>query len=58
VTGSAKRGFIADPSNTYLETHNLTCEFGTALKLALNILLIWQNYLVYYKSVSLKPEEI
>ena len=33
MTGSAKKGFIADPKNTYLETHNLTWEFGTALKL-------------------------
>ena len=37
VTSSAKRGLIADPSSTYLETCNLTCEFGTALKLGPNI---------------------
>ena len=33
VIGSTKKGLIADPNNTYLETHNLTWEFGTALKL-------------------------
>ena len=37
VTGSAKRGLIADPNSTYLENCNLTCEFGTALKLGPNI---------------------
>jgi len=37
VTGSAKRGLIADPNSTYLETHNLTCEFVTTLKLGRNI---------------------
>ena len=37
VTGSAKRGLIADPNCTLLETHNLTCEFGTDLKLGPNI---------------------
>ena len=33
VTGSAKKGLIADPNNTYLEACNLTWEFDTALKL-------------------------
>ena len=33
VTGSAKRGLIADPNRTYLESHNLTCEFSTTLVL-------------------------
>jgi len=33
VTGSAKKGLIADPNDTYLEICNLTWEFGTALKL-------------------------
>jgi len=32
MTGSAKKGLIADPNNTYLETSNMTWEFGTALK--------------------------
>ena len=31
VIGSAKRGLIVDPNSTYLETHNLTCEFGTTV---------------------------
>ena len=35
VTGSAKRGLIADPNCTYLDSHNLTCE----LKLR-----IWKSY--------------
>jgi len=34
VTGFAKRGLIADPN---LESLNLTCEFGTTLKLGSNI---------------------
>ena len=33
VTGSAKKGLIADSNSTYLETHNLTWEYVTALKL-------------------------
>ena len=37
VTGSAKRGLIADPNSTYLKARNLTCEFSTALKLGSNI---------------------
>ena len=37
VTGSAKRGLIAGPNSTYLETHNLTYEIGTASKLGPNI---------------------
>ena len=40
VTGSAKRGLIADPNSTHLESHNLTCEFGTTLKLDPNIPLL------------------
>ena len=36
VTGSAKRGY---PGSTYLETRNLTCEFGTTLKLSPYVLL-------------------
>ena len=35
--GFAKRGLIADPNSTYLESRNLTCEFGTTLKLGPNI---------------------
>ena len=31
-----EKGHIADPSCTCLETHNLTCEFGTDLKLGPN----------------------
>jgi len=27
VTDSVKMGLIADPNCTYLESHNLTCEF-------------------------------
>ena len=37
VTGSAKRGVIADPNHTHLECHILTCEFSTTLKLGPNI---------------------
>ena len=37
VTDSPKRGIIADPNSTYLECHNLTCEFATTLKLGPNI---------------------
>ena len=40
VTGSAKRGLIADPNQTHLESHNLTCEFSTTLKLGPNILKV------------------
>ena len=36
----AKRGLIADPNHTYLESHNLTCEFSTTLKLGPNIPII------------------
>ena len=39
VTGSAKRGLIADPNCTYLEPHNLPCEYGTTLKLGPTITL-------------------
>ena len=46
VTGSAKRGLIADPNLTYLETRNLTCEFGTTLKLCLNVPLAYHYCLV------------
>ena len=42
VTGSAKRGLIADPNSTYLKSHNLTCEFGTTLKLGPNIPLTYR----------------
>ena len=37
VTGSTKRGLIADTNSTYLESCNLTYEFGTALKLGPNV---------------------
>jgi len=37
VTGSAKRGLIADPHCTYLESHNLICEFSATLKFGPNI---------------------
>jgi len=37
LTGSAKRGLIADPNGTYLEILNFTCESGTTLKLGPNI---------------------
>ena len=33
VTSSAKRGLIADSKRTYLETYNLTCEYGTTVKI-------------------------
>ena len=46
VTGFAKRGLIADPNSTYLETHDLTCEFGTTLKLGPNVSLTYHYYLV------------
>ena len=36
VTGSAKKGLIADPNRTHLEFLNLTCEFSTTLKLSPN----------------------
>ena len=39
MTGSAKRGLITDHYNAYLETHDMTYEFGTTLKLGLNITL-------------------
>ena len=32
-------GLIADSNNTYLETHNLPCEFGVTLKLGPDITL-------------------
>ena len=41
VTNSAKRDLIADPNSTHLESHNLTCEFGTTLKLGPNIPLAY-----------------
>jgi len=41
VTGSAKQGLITDPNSTYLENRNLTCEFGTALKLGPSIVLLF-----------------
>ena len=37
VTGSAKRGPIADPNCTHLKSLNLTCEISTTLKLGPNI---------------------
>ena len=40
VIGSVKRSLIADPNSTYLETHNLTYEFNTTLKLGPNIVLL------------------
>jgi len=45
VTGSAKRGLIADPNSTCLECHNLTCDFATTLKLGPN------NTLTYHYCV-------
>ena len=46
VTGSAKRDLIADPNHTHLESHNLTCEFSTTLKLGPNIPLTFHYCLV------------
>jgi len=40
VTGSGKRGLIADSNSTHLETRNLTCEFGATLKLGPKIPLL------------------
>ena len=39
VTGSAKRGLIADPNCTYLEPCNLPCKYGTTLKLGCTLKL-------------------
>ena len=38
-----KRGLIANPISTYLVIRTLPCEFGTTLKLGLNIalLIVW-----------------
>ena len=36
-----KSGLIADPNSTYLETCNLTCEYGNNLKLGPNIQLLY-----------------
>jgi len=49
VTSSAKRGLIADPNCTYLETRNLTCERET-----------WSLTYValLFEDDSLKPEEL
>ena len=41
VTGTAKRGLIADPNCTYLKFNNLTCEFSTTLKFGPNISLTY-----------------
>ena len=49
MTGSAKRGLIADPNSTYLETRNLTCEFGKTLILGSNA-FIWCNMKVIRSS--------
>ena len=47
VSGSVKRGLIADPNCIYyLETHNLTCKFGTTLKLGHKVPLTYHNNLV------------
>ena len=48
MTGSAKRDLKADPNCIYLETHNLTCEFGTTLKLGPKVPLKYHNNLVKY----------
>jgi len=55
VTGSAKKGLIADPNHTHLESHKLTCKFSTTLKLGPNIpRLVFSNM----KVIALKFEEI
>ena len=57
MTGSAKRGLIADTNSAYLETHNLTYEFGATLKLcdiAIVPPMVWCNI----KVIAWKPEEI
>ena len=46
VTGSVKRGLIADPSCTYLESHNLTSEFSTILKFGPDVPLTYHYCLV------------
>ena len=46
VTGSVKRGLIADPNCIYLETQNSTCECGTTLKLGPKVPLSHHNNLV------------
>ena len=45
---------MADPNSTYLETRNLTCEFGTTLKLGPDIPVTQHYYLVKYGGDSLK----
>ena len=54
MTGSAKRGLIADPNNTYLETRNLTCEYDTTLKLGPIIALAYHYCVVQYEDDSIK----
>ena len=46
VTCSVKRGLIADPNSTYLETRNLTCEYFTTLKLGPIIALAYHYCVV------------
>ena len=53
MTGSAKRGLIADPNLTYLEACNLTCEFDNTLKLCLNVPLAYNYCLVQYEGDGL-----
>ena len=54
VTSSAKRGLIADPNSTYLESHNLTCELCTTLKLGSITFLTYHYCVVKYEGDSLK----
>ena len=54
VTGSAKRGLMADPNSTYSESCNFTYEFGTALKLGPNVPLTQHICLVGYEGDSFK----
>ena len=54
MTDSAKRDLIADPNHAHLESHNLTFEFSTTLKLGPNIPLTVHYCLVYYEGDSFK----
>ena len=54
VTGSVKRGLTADPNRTYLESHNLTCEYSTILKFGPNMPLVYHYCLVQFEDDNFK----
>jgi len=58
VTGSAKRGVIADPNSTYLNPmYNLTCEYGNTLQVSSKIPVTYHYYfsvIIIYEVDSLK----